>query len=119
MAVIVDDRNAIPLAGAGETPTHAAEAGERLADGVVSDSEGMHDRDRRGGIERVVPPWHRQRQAADLVRGLAGAIAEHHSETRRTIGVVEIDQPHVGLRIFAVSDDAAVLDAADKLLHHW
>ena len=27
-------------------------------------------------------------------------------------------QPHVGLRIFAVGDDAAILDAADEALHH-
>ena len=28
-----------------------------------------------------------------------------------------VDQPHVGLRIFAVGDDATVLDAADQRLH--
>ena len=32
--------------------------------------------------------------------------------------MVEIDQPHVGLRVLAVGDDAAVLDAADQRLHH-
>ena len=32
--------------------------------------------------------------------------------------MVEIDEPHVGLRILAIGDDAAVLDAADQLLHH-
>ena len=30
----------------------------------------------------------------------------------------DIDQPHVGLRIFAVGDDAMILDAADQALHH-
>ena len=30
---------------------------------------------------------------------------------------VDVEQPHVGLRIFAVGDDAPVLDAADQLLH--
>ena len=31
--------------------------------------------------------------------------------------MVEIDQAHVGLRVLAVGDDAAVLDAADERLH--
>ena len=31
--------------------------------------------------------------------------------------MVEIDEPHVGLRVLAVGDDAAILDAADELLH--
>ncbi len=30
---------------------------------------------------------------------------------------IDVEQPHVGLRIFAIGDDAAVLDAADELLH--
>ena len=30
----------------------------------------------------------------------------------------EIDQPRIGLRIFAIGDDAAVLDLADQRLHH-
>ena len=32
-------------------------------------------------------------------------------------GVAEVDEPHVGLRVLAVGDDAAVLDAADQPLH--
>src|ERR1700733_2157600 len=28
------------------------------------------------------------------------------------------DKPHIGLRIFAVGDDAVILDAADQALHH-
>src|SRR5580704_9940626 len=41
MAVIVDDGDAVPFAGAGKTPPHAAEAGERLPDGLVGESEFM------------------------------------------------------------------------------
>ena len=49
---------------------------------------------------------------------LAGAVAEHHREARLAVGMIEIDEPHVGLRVLAIGDDAAVLDAADELLHH-
>ena len=38
MAVIVDDGDAVPFAGLGEAALHPAEAGERLADGVVGQS---------------------------------------------------------------------------------
>ena len=31
--------------------------------------------------------------------------------------MIEIDKPHVGLRILAIGDDAAILDAADQRLH--
>ena len=37
VAVVVDDGDAVPFAGAGEAPLHAAEAGQRLADRVVGD----------------------------------------------------------------------------------
>ena len=70
-----------------------------------------------GGVERVVPARHRQREILDLVQRPARAVAEHDGEQRRAAGVRDIDQPHVGLRIFAVGDDAAILDAADQFLH--
>src|SRR6476659_7263718 len=62
VAVSVDDRYAVPFAGAGEAPPHAAEAGERVAYEIVGNTELARDRDRRGGIERVVTPRHRQRE---------------------------------------------------------
>ncbi len=118
VAVIVDDRHAVPFAGAGEAAAHAAEILQRLADLVVADAELARDRDRGGGVERVVAPRHRQRQILDGVHFLPGAVAEHHVEARSAVGVVDVDQPHVGLRVLAIGDDAAVLDAADELLHH-
>ncbi len=60
---------------------------------------------------------HRQREIADGVDFLAVAVAEQHGEALRAAGIVEIDQADVGLRIFAVGDDAAVGDAADQALH--
>ena len=70
MAVVVDDGDAVPFAGAGEAPLDAAESRQRLADAFVGDAEFVRDRDRRGGVERVVPPRHRQRQIGDRVLGL-------------------------------------------------
>ena len=45
------------------------------------------------------------------------AIADQHVETRDAAGKVDIEQPHVGLRILAIGDDTPVLDAADEFLH--
>ena len=117
VAVVVDDGDAVPLADLGEAALDAAELGERGADLVVGDFQLMRDGDRGGGVERVVAAGHRQRQVLDVVHGLALAVAEQHREARSAVVVVEIGQPHVGLRIFAVGDDAAVGDAADQALH--
>src|SRR5205807_2422961 len=70
-----------------------------------------------GGIERVVPPWHRQRDVLDLMRGSAGRLTEGHREQRRAAGMRNIDKAHVGLRVLAVSNDAVVLDTTDQILH--
>ncbi len=32
-------------------------------------------------------------------------------------GEIDIDQPEIGLRVFAIGDDAAILDLPDKPLH--
>ncbi len=32
--------------------------------------------------------------------------------------MIERNQPHIGLRVLAIGDDAAILDAADHRLHH-
>jgi hypothetical protein len=39
-------------------------------------------------------------------------------EFRSAAERLEIDQPHIGLRVLAIGDDAAVLDLADQRLHH-
>ena len=54
----------------------------------------------------------------DLVRGVALAVADHDLECRAAALRREIDQPRIGLRVFAIGDDAAVLDLADQRLHH-
>jgi len=74
VAVIVDDGDAVPGSGAGEAPAHASELSERFLDAGVVDAEFVRNRDRRGGVEGVVPAWHRQRYFRDLANGLPGAI---------------------------------------------
>ena len=78
----------------------------------------MRDRNRRGRVRRVVPSRHRQHEIGDLVRGVGLAVAEHDLEFRAAAHRRQIDQPRIGLRVFAVGDDAAVLDLADEGLHH-
>ena len=64
------------------------------------------DRDRRGGVERIVAPRHRQGEIGNSVNLGAGAVAEHDGEARAAVGMFEPGEPHVGLGIFAVGDDA-------------
>ena len=118
VAVVVDDERAVPFPDAGEAPLDSAEGRERLADHVVLDAELMRHRHRGGGVERVVAAGHRQCQVFDGVRGGATAVAEQHREARCTVVMIEIDETHVGLRIFAVSEDATVFQPADQRLHH-
>src|SRR4051794_6087761 len=117
MAVVIDDGDAVPFAGPGEAAPYAAKTGKGLADHRVAQSKFMRHRDRRGGVERVVPSWHRQHEIGDLMPGAGLAVAERHLEGGTGIHRREIEQPCIGLRIFAISDDAAVLDLADNCLY--
>src|SRR5437899_11047670 len=58
VTVVVDHRNAAPLAGAGEPAAHSAEAGERRADHRIGDAEIMRHRHRGRGHQRILPTWH-------------------------------------------------------------
>src|SRR5690606_40135028 len=49
VAVVVDDRDAVPLAGAGESPFDAPEGGERRADLLVGNAELPRSEERRVG----------------------------------------------------------------------
>ena len=118
VAVIVDDGYAVPFAGFGEAALDAAETRDRLSDGVVGKPELMRDRDRGGGIERVVAPRHRQHDVGYLIGSVGLAVAKRHLDFRTAADRIEIGQPRFGLRIFAVGDDAAILDLADHGLHH-
>ncbi len=118
VAVVVDHRDAVPLAGLGEAPLDAAETGERLADQIVGNAELARHRDRGGRVQRVVSPRHRQREPRDGVHVGPGAVAEDDGKARAAIHVIEAGQAHVRLGILAIGDDPPVLDAADQLLHH-
>jgi hypothetical protein len=78
----------------------------------------VRDRDRRRGVERVVASRHRQLEVGDLMGSTGLAIAKRHLEAGTSAVRTEINEPRVGLRVFAVGDDAAILDLADDALHH-
>ena len=118
VAVIVDHGDAVPFAGPGEAPLDAAEARDRLADRLVGHAEFVRHRNRRRRVRGVMPSRHRQHDVRYLVRGVGLAVAEHDLEFRAAAVRRQVDQPHIGLRVFAIGDDAAVLDLADEGLHH-
>ena len=117
VAVIVEDGDAVPLAGPGEATLDAAEFGEAFADRLRAHAELVGDGQRRRGVQRVVEAGHRQLELSDVGLAAGLAVADHHAEARAAAGEVDVDEPHVGLRGLAIGDDAAVLDAADQLLH--
>src|SRR6476646_6116549 len=50
------------------------------------------------------------------MRGLALTVTKENGEARLAIQVIQIDETHIGLRIFAVSDDAPILQFANECL---
>ena len=77
----------------------------------------MRDRDRRRGVQRIVAARHRQREFVDI-GGLPGlTVADQDVETRNAVVQSDVEQADVRLRVLAIGDDAAILDAPDQLLH--
>ena len=64
-----------------------------------------------------MPAGHRQREVVDVGRAAGGPLADQHREPGEPAGKVDVEQAHVGLRVLAVGEDPAVLDAPDQLLH--
>src|SRR5262249_7621376 len=85
---------------------------------LVLKSKNVCDGDCRGGIQRVMPAWHRQSEVADRVRDFHSTIAEENRKPRLTVEMVEIGEPYVSLWVFAVSEDAPIFQLADQGLHH-
>ena len=77
----------------------------------------MGDRDRRGGVEGVVAPRHRQSQIVDIGRAAGRALANEHGEAGDAGAGLDVEQADVGLRVLAIGEDPPVLDLADQLLH--
>ena len=77
----------------------------------------MGDRDRRRGVQRIVAAGHRQSEFVDIGRLAGLPVADQHVEARQAAGQIDVEQADVGLRVLAIGDDAAVLDAPDQLLH--
>ena len=115
--VIVEYLHAVPAAGQRKAPLDSAEARKPLGDFVSRNAEFMGDCHCRGGIRNIVPPRHRQFEMFHG-RGFAAlAVADRDVELRHAVGHADVGVAHVGLRVFAVSDDAPVLDAGDKRLN--
>ncbi len=117
VSVVVEDVNAVPFADGREASLDAAEARKPLADVVGRDAELVRDGDRGSGVGHVVAPRHRQPQSIDRGRRAGLAVADHHVEQRDRAIRAHIGEAHVGLRVLAIGDDAAVLDAAHQRLH--
>ena len=59
---------------------------------------------------------HRERKVVDRVRDSSRPIAEQNRKTRLTIEMIKVGESHVGLRIFAIGENA-VLQLADQCLN--
>ena len=105
------------VARAGEAPADAAKSGDRFADDVDRRAELVRDRDRRRRVERIVPARHRQREVIDEGGAAGRAITDQRRKSSDAAGEVDVHKAHIGLRILAVGQNAAVFDLADKFLH--
>ena len=117
VAVIVIDRDAIPCPSAGEAPANAAKPGDRLADDVDRRAKLVRDRNRGRGVEGVVAAGHWQREIIDEGGAARRPIADQRRKSRDAAGKVDVHQAHIGLRILAIGENAAVFDLADEFLH--
>ena len=102
--------------GAGEPPLDAAEGADRLADDVDRGAELVRHRDRGGGVERVVPAGHRQREIVDIGGPAGRPLANQDGEFGDAARHGDVQEPNVGLRVLAVGQHPPVLDPADQLL---
>src|SRR5690606_28885481 len=101
MSVIVENRDAVPFAGAREAPLHATEFRQRPADPVVGHAEYVRNRVRRRGLEHSGVARHRQRGTGKLVCLGPAAPAKLPAEARHAALALIADQPHAGLWIDA------------------
>ena len=116
VAVIVDDRGAVPLAGLCEAALDAAELAQRRAHDLVANAELRADGDGRQRVLHIVDAEHRQQQIGDYPFGAACAIGDHRVEMA-AIGVqVDIGGADIGLRAEAVGQDTPVRQFGDHAL---
>ena len=97
------------------TPPNPASA---VADDLGLDPERVRDRDGRGRVQRIVAARHRQGELVDLVCAFSIAITEEDGELRLAVEMIEINEANVGLRIFAICQNAAIFEFPDHCLNH-
>src|SRR5262245_2181558 len=59
---------------------------------------------------------HRQTELVDLLFGLAFSIVEENGKPGLAIEMTEIGETNIGLQVFAISENAAILELADQRL---
>src|SRR5262249_17491817 len=111
--VVVDDRDAVGFAGAGEAALHAGKGREGAAHDVVVDPHLIGDGDGGQRVLHVVPAEHRQLEAGEGAAGVVLAVGDDHVVGRGTGADIDVHGTHVGLRAHPVGDDAAVGEARD------
>ena len=91
VAVIVDHRDAVRLAGLGEAALHAAEAAERRADRVVGHAHFLATAIAASDILHVVLPEHRQAKIVDGAAGAGRAVSRSDVEAAPLAVELEVD----------------------------
>lgn len=111
VAVVVINVHAVPGAGEGEAALDAAEACKPLGDQFGRDTQALGDRDGGRGVGNVVATGHRQAQVLHRNNLAGAAAADFHVENRGRAIHADVGKADVRLRVLAVGDDLAVLDA--------
>ena len=117
MAIIIEDHGAVPVARTGEAPLDAAKARKPRAYGLHRHPQLIGHRDGRRGVEGVVMARHGQHDILQIGGARGFPIAHQHIEPAYATRQLHIEQTHIRLGIFAIGDDAPILDAAHQLLH--
>ena len=117
VAVIVDDRDAVPLAGLGKAALHALERAQARAHHRVGDPHLGGDGDRGQRILHVVVAEHRQEQIVDGAGFAGGALGDDGVEFAAALTGPDVDRADIGLRAEAVGDDAPLGQLGDHPLH--
>src|SRR5262249_59072979 len=112
----VNNCHSVPFASMRKPSINTTKIGKCLADRLVLKSKHVCDGDCRGGIQRVMPAWHRQSEVADRVRDFHSTIPEENRKPRLPVDMVEIGEPYVSLWVFAVSWDVPILRLVDQVL---
>ena len=113
VTVVINDCDTVDFANFGKAAIDAPEGGQSIANFTGLHSQMPRHCDSRQGVRNVVVTRHGQGTALDHhIFGLQRDIELCHAAN-----VVQVQRPHVSLRVKSVGHDAAVGDLAHKALH--